>query len=311
MMALHKKSLCFLAQKLCTLRNTKSKGMTLLEILVALGIFAIMFVFISRTVQQNHRQAKKFKQDIQFKSSLSNTLDLIRQDFQGVGYFLDLNENLTIQFPIEKNKDDLLPSDDISDSKEDPQEKNQRLTLPVLFSPHLTFEGEQKKVDFISYSFSNLTLDRSSAQWLKIHYSIQNCNSPEEAKNKICLIRYANKYWNPMENRDPEETLTLLRDLESLKFSYSGTEDFLEGKWEEKWKLENSLPIQHFSTAYPQKPPFPSVIKMEIEKGGFEQVFVFSISSLYLKTWNPYNKAYSAFPKWDPPEKKPKRIKNK
>ena len=269
-----------------------------------------MFVFISRAVQQSHRQTRKIKQDLQTTSSFSHVLDLIRRDLQGVGYLLDLNENLNIQFPIEQKKEDLLPDNDPSDSEKDLQNKDQRSTLPVLLNPNFIFEGENEKMSFISYSFSNSALDKSSSQWIKILYSIQDCPHLEKDQKKSCLTRSVNRYWNLIEDKEPEETFVLLRDFKSLKFFYSSTEEFLDEKWLEKWKLENSLPIQVFSTAYPRKAPFPSFIKMEMEQEGFEQSFLFPVSSSYLRSWNPYNKAYSGFPKWNPPKKKDKQANN-
>ena len=306
-MMAYKKILHFIFHKFHALKGRPNKGMTLLETLIALGLFAVMFVFISRAVQQSHRQTRKIKQDIQIASSLSQILDLIRRDLQGVAYLLDLNENLNIQFPIEQKEEDLPPDkEDISDSEKDLQNKDQRSTLPVLLNPNFIFEGENEEMNFVSYSFSNSALDKSSSQWIKVRYFIQDCPLLERDQKKSCLIRSISRYWNLIEDKGPEETSVLLRNFKSLKFFYSSTEDFLDNKWLEKWKLDNSLPIQVFSTAYPRKAPFPSVIKMELEQKDFEQTFFFPVSSFYLKSWNPYNKAYSGFPKWNPPPKKKK-----
>lgn len=296
-----------LIQKPYVLKNQKSKGMTLLETLVALGLFAFMFVFLSQVVRQSHRQARKAKKDIHSISSLSNTLNLIRRDFQGIGYLLDINENLNIKFPIQEKNDSLSENEEPivgTDVKEDLQKTGQRSVFPMLFSPYFVFEGEDEEMKFVSYSFSNSVSNKSSPQWIKIHYSVKDCDSLKGDSSGSCLVRSVNQFWDPRKNEEPEETFILLRDLQSLKFFYSNTEGFLDDNWKERWKLENSLSLQNSSLDYPQKNPFPSVIKMEVEKEDFEQIFFFPVSSSYLKTWNPYDKAYPGFPKWKPPKER-------
>ena len=93
-----------------SIKNISSKGMTLLEMIVALGLFAFMFAFIAQMVKQNHRQVQKIRRDVQWKSSLFNALDLMRHDFRGVAYFLDMNENMGIHFPMVQDKEDSLSS---------------------------------------------------------------------------------------------------------------------------------------------------------------------------------------------------------
>ena len=115
-----------------------------------------------------------------------------------------------------------------------------------------------------------------------------------------------NRFWEHEKDEKPEETHILLRGFQSLKFFYSDTEGFLENNWEDQWQQEGSLSFQGSSLQYPTKLPFPSVVKMEMETKKSEQVFYFPVSSSYLKTWNPYDKAYSGFPKWGPSEKEGK-----
>ena len=182
-MILHKKILYFLVQKFCILKNEKSRGMTLLETLVALGIFAFMFIFISQFVRQSYRRASKSKRNIYTTSSLFNIFDLMRQDFQGIGYLLDLNENLNIQFPIEQKDEPFsIPADVIYQQSSAQRLKNKRkdFDLPVFLSPYFIFEGSTVEMSFTSWSFSRSSLDSSSAQWIKVHYQVRDCESLQE-----------------------------------------------------------------------------------------------------------------------------------
>ena len=192
----------FSVQKICVLKNAGSRGMTLLETLVALSIFAFMFVFISQFVKQSHRQAKKSKKNIYSTSSLFNIFDLMKQDFQGVGYFLDLNENLNIKFPIERQNDGFSPpadSDLQKNLKDNLQNRGGRSSLPVLFSPYFVFEGSDEEISFVSWSFSPSALDSSSAQWIKIYYQVKDCDNLEEDSSGSCLLRTVSRFWEMKE----------------------------------------------------------------------------------------------------------------
>ena len=83
----------------------KEKGMTLIEMLLSLGIFAFMFIFIAQIMKQNYRQVNKMSKDSRSSHSQSHILDIMRQDFRGVSYLLDVNHNLYAKFPIEEVED--------------------------------------------------------------------------------------------------------------------------------------------------------------------------------------------------------------
>lgn len=290
--------------------HIKCKGMTLLEILISISILTFMFIFISQIIRQNYRQNKKIKQDIQTSSSLSHTLDLIRQDLQGVSYLLDLNANLNLQFPMEsaQNEENFLPAKDsgsqTSEPKKSQDEDDQDSSPNVFLSSHFTFEGEAQKMSFVSHSFSNSSLDSSSGQWINIQYSLRDCASGRETLSGSCLFRLVHQYWENKKEDVPEETMILLRNIKTLKFFYTDAEGFLENTWDEEWIPDFEPEFKEVSV-YPQKIPFPYAIKMEVEKEGSSagQIMIFFVSSPYLTTWNPYNKGFSGFLKWNPPTK--------
>lgn len=286
-----------------------SKGMTLLEILVAISLLSFMFIFIVQAVKQSRRQAKKIKQDITWKSSLSNVLDLIRQDFQGVSYFLDIHQNLEVivyEEEEETPQEILKRAEDQSKDSEAPQK-----SFPVNLSPYFIFEGKEDEVRFYSYSFSNSILDKSSAQWMEIRYQIKDCSALEGNSSSRCLIRLAGRYWDVEEEKEEEENLILLRDFDSLKFSYSDAGDLSDDIWDEEWSAKGSS-WQHknssffYSVTDANQQAFPKMVKIEIEKENQKQIFLFPVSYSYLSSWNPYDKAYEGFPQWLPPKKEQK-----
>ena len=293
-----------------------SRGMSLLEVLLALSIFAFMFVFISRAVKQNYRQANKLSQGIRSKNSFSHSLSMMRRDLRSLSYFVDIHENLAISFPPQEES-----SDEETDGQSPPQDQarssdgklggRQAKGQALLFSPYFVFEGGSREIQFVSYTYSALAKEPDLRQWLKIRYHVEDC--PDKSQG-LCLIRSANPYWDPLDSEDEwQESLALLRNLQSIEFSYAEGDNFLQNEWEDEWQVEQSLTQQDAAFNYPYKIPFPSAVRMEIDTQKLgKELFLFSISSPFLKAWNPDEKAYS-FPVWKPPtqasskKQKPKR----
>ena len=286
------------------LKDKYKKGMTLLEMLISVGIFAFMFMFISQLVRQSYRQTKKLKKGVTVSDSLSHSLEILKRDFRGASYFLDTNENLRIQFPIEplKKKRKL----ENFNTRRTPLKQEEKIVLPVISSPHFVFQGEDSEVEFSSYSFVSSDLNRSVIQWIKIRYYLAPCVHLEKEGKGNCLFRATSKYWNHNEKGEPEEKLILLRDLSSLEFSYLNGKDVLDKNWRNQWNPE-SVRVQENTFNYPKTYPFPLMVKMEIEKNNHKKEYFFSVSNFYLRTWNPYDKAYPGFPNWNPPKKKDKK----
>lgn len=279
------------------------RGMTLLEVLVSISIFAFMFLFIAQVTKQSHRQVKKIKKDTRSSYSLSHVLDIMRQDFRGVAYLLDLNYNFYAQFPIEMEKDQSLGFEEEKSLGRANQEA-QKAYLPIFFSTQYVFQGTEREVEFSSYSFLKSSDLESLAQWIKIRYSVESCPQSGEGSKADCLFRSVKKFWNnEVKEDEEEEKLILLRGFQSLSFFYASSVDFLEGEWKKEWEPEK---ISDRGGSYSNQivqVPFPSVVKIEWEKENRRQSVFFPISSFHLKAWNPIEKDFPGFPKWESPKK--------
>ena len=291
-------------------QNKSPKGMTLLEAIVALGIFAFMFVFIAQFVRQSHRQARKIKKDLQLSGSLSSVLDLMRRDFQSVSYLLDINQNFRFYFPLRVNEWIDEEGNVFDEKKANLEIKGEKTKLLAFLSPYFIFEGEGEEVKFVSYTFS--PSDESSAQWLKIRYFVKDCRSKKVPASSSCLIRSSHKYWAVGKEEKGGENLVLLRDFDSLEFFYAEAKSFLNRDWKDQWKPReitssvNNVFGHPFQLSHPGELPFPSAVKMEINRGDQKQSFFFPVSQSYLKEWNIYEREYPGFSKWEPPKKKKK-----
>ena len=277
-----------------------AKGMSLLEMLVSLGIFAFMFVFITQVVRQNQRQTLKVKQELDKKSSFDHVIDLIKKDLNSVSFLFDLSHNFRKNFPLRDNNQTLQIRENRSSNVKD---------LPVFMSPYFVFKGTENEMEFVSYSLTESSLeDSAQKQWIQIRYFIQDC--PVKDKSVPCLMRASKKYWNLEKENTEEETLVLFRAFKSLKFYYLTGNDFLNQDWKDSWSLQRALNFPNSPFEYPVELTFPFRVKLEMETEKRKYVWLFNVSDFILNSWNPFSKEFFKFKKWEKPKKQNKQQKN-
>ena len=277
------------------------KGMTLLELLISLGIFSFMAVFMTQLVRQSRRQAQKIKQDVHQNSSFDNVIDLIKKDFSSTGFFLDLNDNFRQNFPVKQNLNESKSRALLNSSDKNPSSSKNR---PVFMSPYFVFEGKEDEVEFVSYSLTEDSQNEGLKQWIQIRYFIQDCAALDNSTASSCLMRSSKRSWSLGEDRPAEEILVLFRDFKSLRFSYLTGKNLLGQEWEDSWELEKSLSFSGSSVRFPQELTFPFRVKLEITAQEKKFVWDFNVANSYLNSWNPFSKEFFNFTKWEQPKKK-------
>jgi len=275
---------------------------SLLELLVALSVFAFLFLFITQLVRQNHRQAAKIKKDLKMTGSIYHTVNLIQYDLFASAYFLDLNLNFKTHFPLKKEEDALqssltqVPNTTVfSDSK-----NNKDLFL----DSEVVFKGESREMEFVSYSFSK---NNPFKQWMKIRYVAEDCpvdDSPSGSSG-FCLMRYEQPVWNSFEDLKWEEPgLVVMEDLDSISFFYSDNYSLIDPEWDEEWELEDA---QNVSLEQESLKELPLPVRVQIDfkrkDSSAAEQWVFPVSQVRLKEWSPYFKGFNSFEEWKPPKK--------
>ena len=306
-------------KRIHVLSTKNNKAFSLLEMLVALTLFAFLFLYVTQLVRQNYRYVRKIKEDLKFTNSIYHINNLIKQDLASVTYFLDVSYNFRTHFPFTGNIENESPGQN-SDVKS--LSKKSSFQNSILIDPQIIFQATSKEMKFIAYTFSK---DHSVKQWMKIRYVVESCSS--DNSSGVCLMRYEKTDWN-RSGMDREEwdkpALVIKEGLESMTFSYSDTYNLTEPEWQEEWGVkkktfssasnqkreENDYIAFARKTAWPENLPLPSRVQMSFKKANSpEERWVFPVSDIRLKEWSPFSKNYQAFEKWSPPKpkKKPKK----
>lgn len=303
-----------------------SKAFSLLEMLVALSLFAFLFLFITQLVRQNHRQVTKIKEDLKFTGSIHHIVHLIKQDLSSAAYFLDLSYNFRTHFPLRNQElskgaplTPLTPLTPQAVAGSTPA-KTSPFKNNILLDNGVVFEGSSQEMQFVSYSFSK---DSSLKQWMKIRYVAEDC--PSDRSSGVCLMRYERPDWNRSLSQIWEEPALVVKEgLESIRFLYSDDYSLSDTEWREEWEPEKAgFPSRGEESSFgnyasltmaedwPQEFPLPARVQIIFKKKDSpDEQWVFPVSQIRLKEWSPFLKGLKSFEKWSPPKEEPKEKEN-
>lgn len=264
----------------------RSHGLTLLEMLIAMSIFSFMFIFISQITKQSYRQVKKIQSKNRHALSLSNALDVMRQDFRGAFYFVDINHNLYSHFPKildKKNSQNPSSFQNFNVILKNTDNTRQHSKKFIILPKHLAFRGSHNEIKLYSYSFLQTDhQDFKPSQWLQIRYFVQNCTM---YKNHSCLMRSASLTDQNTQNQT-ETSYVVLKKFKSISFFYADRNSFATDTWAEEWSPELIFNTGKIVTHKKHQLSLPVAVKIQIKTTHQDKSFVFPVSSTYQRTWN-------------------------
>jgi len=228
--------------------KSSQKGLTLLEMLVAITLFSLMMVFITQMVKMSGRYRDKISKEATFQRTIINTLDVLSEDFKGVGLFFDWNKNLQILYPLTFSKP--------------PQSKPINKLQSLIYNPEFHFIAEDQEIKMATFS-----LIEQGQQMIRIHYALEGCPNVQTGEKTQCLIRSSVKF------QDEDQLVNkhiLLMDVHSLQFSYYDGE---AEQWFKEWTTASKRQI-------------PERVKMQIEWGlpeKYNKSYTFFLSNSFMR----------------------------
>ena len=235
------------------------RGMTLLEVMLAMAVFSFIMVFLSRISSYSSRQKEKLGLNIKASRIESNVLDLMKRDFRGLVSFFDSNFVLRESFPA---KDPRRPEGALSPSGRGAswQRKARRLSpfdyLRRGAGRDFDFKGKPEEMEFASITWISSFQGKTGFQLAWLRYALESCRPLEgEGAESKCLIRELWERKDPLNSEKPKERHALFEGIKSLAFSYY---DAAGNEWRDEWEDKERA-------RGPDSPPFPRFAKVEIE----------------------------------------------
>ena len=233
-----------------TLMN--KKGMTLLEVLIALTLFTVISISLVRMTSKTTQYRKKITLNMQDTKYSRNILQIIRKDIRNIFYTTDMNALTHVLFRKQSQK----PSDSNTEAQTK-LKKFEETVEPYLFQTIPVSGGIIGKTNSLHIaSLSNIHIQENakSSDQNAITYYLKPCKNRENKKEKIssCLWRkFSSVITQDLENLKDYDEFVLLEKVKVFQLSYYSKSS---NEWLNEWK-----------TGPNERNFLPSAIHIEIE----------------------------------------------
>lgn len=217
------------------------KGFTLLEILIAIGIFATLSAYVAYAVQNGIKAKARIQTEIDASSRMRDALKLVEKDINLAYHYNDWEKE--VQTAI-KSQTTTTPQFQQAPPQAQEAPEVQRL------DPTTHFVGTNLILNFVTMNNAQFQAGKKLADFVEVGYELRTCKSSDGKNNSNCLWRRQSGPVDVDVTRGGE-SLVLLENVTELKFRYLG-----EGKteWTEDWN----------STTEAQKNLFPQAVEVSM-----------------------------------------------
>jgi prepilin-type N-terminal cleavage/methylation domain-containing protein len=161
------------------------KGFTLLEIIIAVGIFAVMSAFVATAIQNGIKAKKKVQTQIDEVSRMRDSLKLMERDLNQAYHHLDWEKEFLDK--VKKAGQTAPPNAGAGFVPPPPQ-----IEIPPevqRVDPTTQFVGSQDKMNFVTMNNARFQTNRKMADFVEVGYELKNCSSTDGKTNSSCLWR--------------------------------------------------------------------------------------------------------------------------
>jgi general secretion pathway protein J len=181
----------------------RQRGMTLLEVMIALAILSVMMVLTWQTISHTTGNRRTFEQYEERNHELRNAMGRIVDDFEAV--YLSRNEDVNASHP--------------------------RTLLQA------KAQSRVPKIRFSTLGHRPLWADANESEQTVIEYLARNNPDPEHSSEVDLIRREQRRPSNQPPEEEPSEYDILARDIVSLKLEFWNWKNLA---WQEEWDTTQS-----------------------------------------------------------------------
>ena len=246
--------------------KNKSKGFTLLELLLALAILGFISVYTAQSIRTTVRFSKKMQDDIDINAELHSAINLLKADIARAFNYRDLyiavyneaqREHIK-RWQEEKNKPQ-NPGTNPNPNPNDPNDPNnpnpqtpanpaqiqaQNQGPPPEYKPRLEqvltqFIGEKDSLNFTSLNGNANRKNTYASEVVEIGYEVKKCKRrSKEQKDTVCLWRRLSYHLDGEVLEGGQESV-LIEDVTNFELKYLRKQTEDEVEWLEAWPIDN------------------------------------------------------------------------
>ncbi|MCC6278595.1 MAG: GspJ family type II secretion system protein [Oligoflexia bacterium] len=257
-------------------RRLNQRGLTLIEVMIAVVIIAIMSALTSVSIQKSTRYKKKIEQDLDDYAGVRDTLIIMTRDINQAFHWHDVTE-------IIKNK---MINEAKQAGKPPPfQTRPDNQPTPIPTEKLTAFIGESDSLYFTSLNNARVTTNSPQSDQAKIGYYIKSVKSAANGEPTKALIRRVSPVLDEDVTRGGKESV-ILEGIKEFKLRYYGGKD--EREWQPSWK---SVDTSDSRTLY----MFPDAVEISItitkEK---REISLSTVAAIHMPNNDPFKMTTSS-----------------
>lgn len=225
----------------------KSRGFTLLELLIVMTIMGTLMVYTTTAIKQALRSKVKIETQVADFSQIRDALKILERDINLAFHYSDIELELQKKIKDERKKlitgtTTTLPGGQpFQPPPPPPIDPNSNPALQGLdengcygstdplciksesrVDPTTHFIGKENSLAFVTMNASRIREDKPQADFIKVGYSLRSCKKPgDQGKGSNCLLRRNSSIAEGDVTKGGEEII-LLQDIQEFKFRYLG-----------------------------------------------------------------------------------------
>ncbi len=269
-------------------KKQHSSGFTLLELLISVGLLAIMGLITAQTLKNTNRRSAKITSGLDGVNALRSAFKLIERDIAAGFNHRDINIFLYNQAQTErvaryddrqkeyvekKNKEGANPQLNLASLTEEQRKEMEKSigpkpqNKPIKTERVVThFKGEKDSLFFTSSSGTRLRESERISELIEVGYIIKDCRSRKNKKLRTkCLWRSVSHNLDGVLEEGESQTV-LLENIKEFEISYL-TFNSEDPEWVETWDSENVADII-MGNKFPSAVSLDLSISTQVDKSG-------------------------------------------
>jgi len=222
-----------------------SKGFTLLEILIAVTILAIISTLTAMNISRSVKFKNKIEQDLDDYSSVRDALIIITHDINTAFHWVDINAEIKKELSAPNASPGTTPL------PTQPPAAPPGEVVPI--EKLTSFEGENDSLYLTTLSHVRTTMNTKESDQAKIGYFLKEVKSLHLHEPTKALIRSESPVLDGESKKNLVETV-LLENVKEFKLTYLGGDD---KEWKDSWKSIDNDDVT-------QKNNFPDAVEITI-----------------------------------------------
>lgn len=223
-------------------------GFTLLEVLIAMFIMAMLTVGVSASIRTAVKNKQKLEARMESQTMLYDTIRILKQDIERAFHYQDVFyeiENLALQqmqLAATGGGTGGTPASGVAQTRPPPFKFTQ-------------FMGTANSMNFTTLNHFRTKYNAQESDQMEVGYSLANCKSPDGKSTSDCLWRRANTQIDDEVDLGGNKVV-IARNVTKFKLSYRSDKEHDE--WVSEWRSDNRGRLDHQNK-------FPTLIKVELE----------------------------------------------